>query len=167
MQRGRSLLPAAPLDQATDSIVELFGNPLRGGFLRPHGSLVVGDVQSGKTASYAALICAALICKAADAGYRMVILLTGTLENVRRQTQERLDAAFVGFDSRDFLTTGKSGARRALVSDSSTAVGTGSSSPRATTISARSPHPRSTFPLGLSRNRSSSSPKKINPCCNA
>ena len=36
----------------------------------------------------------------------MVILLTGMLENVRRQTQERLDAAFVGFDSRDFLTTG-------------------------------------------------------------
>jgi hypothetical protein len=36
----------------------------------------------------------------------MVILLTGRLENVRRQTQERLDAAFVGFDSRDFLTTG-------------------------------------------------------------
>ena len=48
-------------------------------------------------------------CKAADAGYRMVILLTGTLENVRRQTQERLDAAFVGFDSRDFLTTGQIG----------------------------------------------------------
>jgi hypothetical protein len=63
--------------------------------------LVVGDVQSGKTASYSALV-----NKAADAGYRMVILLTGMLENVRRQTQERLDAAFVGFDSRDFLTTG-------------------------------------------------------------
>lgn len=44
-----------------------------------------------------------LICKAADAGYRMVILLTGILENVRRQTQERLDAAFVGLDSRDWL----------------------------------------------------------------
>lgn len=64
----------------------------------------MGDVQSGKTASYAALI-----CKAADAGYRMVVLLTGTLENVRRQTQERLDAAFVGLDSRDFLTVGQIG----------------------------------------------------------
>jgi hypothetical protein len=63
---------------------------------------VVGDVQSGKTASYSALI-----CKAADAGYKMVVLLTGTLENVRRQTQERLDAAFVGLDSRDFLAKGQ------------------------------------------------------------
>ncbi len=58
----------------------------------------MGDVQSGKTASYAGLI-----CKAADADYRMIILLTGTLENVRRQTQERLDNAFIGFDSRDHL----------------------------------------------------------------
>src|SRR5258708_24941866 len=33
----------------------------------------------------------------------MLILLAGTLEKVRRQTQERLDAAFVGLDSRDFL----------------------------------------------------------------
>jgi hypothetical protein len=40
---------------------------------------------------------------AIHAGYRMVILLTGILENVRRQTQERLDAAFVGPDSRDWL----------------------------------------------------------------
>jgi hypothetical protein len=31
-----------------------------------------------------------------------VVLLTGMLENVRRQTQERLDAAFVGLDSREF-----------------------------------------------------------------
>lgn len=69
--------------------------------------LVVGDVQSGKTATYAALI-----CKAADAGYRMVILLTGMLENVRRQTQERLDAAFVGLDSRDFLTIGQLGRKK-------------------------------------------------------
>lgn len=41
--------------------------------------------------------------KAIHAGYRILILLTGILENVRRQTQERLDAAFVGLDSRDWL----------------------------------------------------------------
>ena len=67
------------------------GNPEKPGAWKRRG-LVVGDVQSGKTASYSALV-----NKAADAGYRMVILLTGMLENVRRQTQERLDAAFVGF----------------------------------------------------------------------
>jgi hypothetical protein len=60
--------------------------------------LVVGDVQSGKTATYTALS-----CKAADAGYRLIILLTGTLENLRRQTQERLDEGFVGLDSSEVL----------------------------------------------------------------
>ena len=94
---GWSPLVAATLDRSTDELLDLLGNPGERAAWKRRG-LVVGDVQSGKTASYAALI-----CKAADAGYRMVILLTGTLENVRRQTQERLDAAFIGFDSRDFL----------------------------------------------------------------
>lgn len=85
------------LNNSTDELLDLLGDPSESGFWKRRG-LVVGDVQSGKTASYAALI-----CKAADAGYRMVILLTGILENVRRQTQERLDAAFVGLDSRDWL----------------------------------------------------------------
>lgn len=54
----------------------------------------VGDVQSGKTATYTALC-----CKAGDVGCRLIILLTGTLESLRRQTQERLDECFVGLDS--------------------------------------------------------------------
>lgn len=53
--------------------------------------LIIGDVQSGKTATYAGLI-----CKAADAGYKVVILLAGTTENLRQQTQERIDAAVTG-----------------------------------------------------------------------
>jgi hypothetical protein len=48
--------------------------------------LVVGYVQSGKTANYAALI-----AKAADVGYRLFIVLAGTTSSLRRQTQERLD----------------------------------------------------------------------------
>lgn len=94
---GWSPLVAGTLDRSMDELLDLLGDPTTTGTWKRRG-LVVGDVQSGKTASYAALI-----CKAADAGYRMVILLAGTLENVRRQTQERLDAAFVGLDSRDFL----------------------------------------------------------------
>ncbi len=90
-------LVAGTLDRSMDELLDLLGDPAANGSWKRRG-LVVGDVQSGKTASYAALI-----CKSADAGYRMVILLAGTLENVRRQTQERLDAAFVGLDSRDFL----------------------------------------------------------------
>ena len=91
----------ATLDRATDEILNLLGNPNEKEPWKRRG-LVVGDVQSGKTATYAAVI-----AKAADAGYRMVVLLTGTLENVRRQTQERLDSSFVGFDSSDFLSDAK------------------------------------------------------------
>jgi hypothetical protein len=97
LRSGWPPLVAGTLDRSMDEILDLLGDPTTAGSWKRRG-LVVGDVQSGKTASYAALI-----CKAADAGYRMVILLAGTLENVRRQTQERLDAAFVGLDSRDFL----------------------------------------------------------------
>lgn len=90
-------LVAATLDRSNDELLDLLGNPAERAPWQRRG-LVMGDVQSGKTASYAGLI-----CKAADADYRMIILLTGTLENVRRQTQERLDHAFIGFDSRDYL----------------------------------------------------------------
>jgi len=103
LRSGWSPLVASTLDRATNELVDLLGDPEKNGPWKRRG-LVVGDVQSGKTATYAAII-----CKAADAGYRMVILLTGMLENVRRQTQERLDAAFVGIDSRDFLTAGQIG----------------------------------------------------------
>ena len=41
--------------------------------------------------------------QAADAGYRLIILSTGTLESLRRQTQERLDEGFVGLDSAEKL----------------------------------------------------------------
>jgi Z1 domain len=97
LRSGWPPLVTGTLDRSMDELLDLLGDPATAGTWKRRG-LVVGDVQSGKTASYAALI-----CKAADAGYRMVILLAGTLENVRRQTQERLDAAFVGLDSRDFL----------------------------------------------------------------
>ncbi|MBP0579589.1 endonuclease [Labrys sp. LIt4] len=85
------------LDSVTDEILDYVGDPARPGSWNRLG-MVVGDVQSGKTATYTAL-CA----KAADAGFRLIILLTGTLESLRRQTQERLDEGFVGLDSSDFL----------------------------------------------------------------
>ena len=81
------------LDKVTDEILDLLGDP-RGSSGWPRRGLVMGDVQSGKTSNYTGLI-----CKAADAGYKLIILLTGTLESLRRQTQERLDSGFVGVDS--------------------------------------------------------------------
>jgi len=56
--------------------------------------MVVGQVQSGKTANYTGLI-----CKAADAGFKMIIVLAGIHKNLRSQTQLRLDEGFLGFDT--------------------------------------------------------------------
>jgi hypothetical protein len=85
------------LDRVTDEILDLMGDPAKTDSWLRRG-LVMGDVQSGKTANYIALC-----CKASDAGYRLIILLTGTLENLRKQTQARLDAGFVGLDSSGLL----------------------------------------------------------------
>lgn len=52
--------------------------------------LVLGFVQSGKTTSYTSLI-----AKAADAGYRLVVVLAGIHDALREQTQERLDSYLV------------------------------------------------------------------------
>ena len=64
--------------------------------------LVIGDVQSGKTSTYIGLI-----CKAADAGFKVFILLTGTIESLRKQTQERVEEGFIGIDMSDQATGGK------------------------------------------------------------
>jgi hypothetical protein len=85
------------LDEDTDSILAECGDPMRSGPWSIKG-LVMGDVQSGKTASYSGLI-----NKAADAGYKVIILLTGVIEELRAQTQSRLDEGFAGQDSRKRL----------------------------------------------------------------
>jgi hypothetical protein len=56
--------------------------------------LVMGHVQMGKTTNYSALI-----AKAADAGYRIIVVLAGMTSSLRYQTQVRLDKAFVGRSS--------------------------------------------------------------------
>lgn len=61
--------------------------------------LVVGDVQAGKTLNYIGLI-----NRAVDCGYKNIILLTGTTEELRKQTQERIDEGFVGCRSETLLT---------------------------------------------------------------
>ena len=56
--------------------------------------LVIGSVQSGKTANYMGLV-----AKAADAGYKFIIVIAGIHNNLRKQTQERIDEGFVGRSS--------------------------------------------------------------------
>ena len=50
--------------------------------------MVVGNVQSGKTANYLGFI-----CKAAEAGYKLIIVIAGMLEDLISQTQERLEVS--------------------------------------------------------------------------
>lgn len=85
------------LGDVSDEILDLCGDPEDKGLWHRKG-LILGDIQSGKTSNYLAL------CnKAADAGYKVIILLAGTMENLRKQTQSRVDAGFVGVNSKNAL----------------------------------------------------------------
>lgn len=78
------------LDLATSTVVERLSDPTRVRALQAKG-LVVGYVQSGKTANFTGVV-----AKALDAGYRLVIIMTGTIEMLRAQTQRRVDMEMVG-----------------------------------------------------------------------
>lgn len=84
-----STLGEETLDQ---KLMNYLGNPKSEVPFLKRG-LIIGDVQSGKTSTYIGLI-----CKAADAGYKVFILLTGTIEGLRKQTQERVEEGFVGIN---------------------------------------------------------------------
>ncbi|MBF0817608.1 hypothetical protein E4U02_14470 [Microbacterium paludicola] len=75
----------AAVDDSTSQILSRCANPRERGDRRK--GLVIGYVQSGKTANYAGLI-----AKAVDAGYRIIIVLAGMHSNLRAQTQARLDS---------------------------------------------------------------------------
>ncbi|WP_277588488.1 Z1 domain-containing protein [Pseudomonas chlororaphis] len=92
-EKSWSPVVTGKLDQVTDAILGDIGNPAQSGAWDRRG-MVVGDVQSGKTANYTGLI-----CKAVDAGYKLVIVLAGMTNDLRSQTQSRLDAEFLGFES--------------------------------------------------------------------
>jgi len=81
------------LDEATDDILGLLEDPRRTDAWDRRG-LVVGHVQSGKTSNYSGLI-----CKAADAGYKIIIVLAGMHNNLRSQTQMRLEESFLGYET--------------------------------------------------------------------
>lgn len=96
MDRGKGWArqPLLELDNLTDDILDRLRNPETEGAWDRRG-LVVGDVQSGKTSNYTALI-----CKAVDAGFPLVIILAGVHNSLRSQTQLRVDEGFLGFDTR-------------------------------------------------------------------
>lgn len=80
-------------DNVTERILDRLGDPRDPNSWDRRG-MVVGHVQSGKTANYIGLI-----CKAADAGYRLVVVIAGIHNNLRNQTQGRIDEGFIGRDT--------------------------------------------------------------------
>lgn len=81
------------LNDSTDEILGFLEDPRRDGEWDRRG-LVVGHVQSGKTGNYSGLV-----CKAADAGYKVIIVLAGMHNNLRSQTQIRLEESFLGYET--------------------------------------------------------------------
>ena len=78
-------------DSNTDTIMDYLGDPAK---LTPWArkGLIIGDVQAGKTVNYTS------ICnKAVDSGYKIIIVLAGVTNTLRKQTQLRLEKDFVGF----------------------------------------------------------------------
>ncbi|MGR0319447.1 Z1 domain-containing protein [Agromyces sp. ZXT2-3] len=80
------------VDTASDKIVSLLSAPSVGAFSTR--GLVLGNVQSGKTTSFISVM-----AKAADAGYRLFIVLSGTTDSLRNQTQDRIDTVLTGGDA--------------------------------------------------------------------
>ncbi|TIW36649.1 MAG: endonuclease [Mesorhizobium sp.] len=87
------------LDDSTTRVVERLADPADERAYQSKG-IVVGYVQSGKTANFTGVV-----AKAADAGYKLIILLAGTLDVLRSQTQRRIDKELIGQEllDRDYI----------------------------------------------------------------
>lgn len=89
--------PINSVDDLTDKILDKCVNPKIKGSWDRRG-MVVGNVQSGKTANYTGLI-----NKATDTGYKLIIIIAGIHNSLRSQTQLRVDEGYIGRKSSDFI----------------------------------------------------------------
>jgi hypothetical protein len=105
LQNGLPRDVVTSTDKVTDKILGRLGDPQKQVAWDRRG-MVVGHVQSGKTANYTGLI-----CKAADAGYRLIIVIAGIHNNLRNQTQARIDEGFIGRDTGRVQEKKKTGVR--------------------------------------------------------
>lgn len=81
------------LHHQSRDVVELLGDPTQEGQWLRRG-LLMGEVQSGKTANYIGILNLAL-----DHGYKVVIVIGGHTNPLRQQTQARIDSDLLGIDS--------------------------------------------------------------------
>ena len=82
------------LDKSTDKILSHIEDPERQGSWSSRG-LVIGDVQSGKTTNFIGVV-----NKALDAGYKVIIILSGLHNNLRTQTQQRFEEGVTGSNTK-------------------------------------------------------------------
>lgn len=82
------------LSDVTKRILGHLQDPMSEGTSWNRRGLVIGHVQSGKTANYTGLV-----ARAADSGYKFIIVIAGIHNNLRKQTQQRIDEAFIGRSS--------------------------------------------------------------------
>lgn len=92
-EKGWSYAATEGLDQVTDKLLDLVGSPSAPGDWERKG-LAIGEVQSGKTANYIGLL-----NKAIDTGYGILIVLGGHTNDLREQTQIRIDTDLIGYDT--------------------------------------------------------------------
>lgn len=101
LDQGRSLEVIKETEKTIDEILDCSGDPQKEGKWNRRG-LVMGNVQSGKTQNYLGLL-----NKAIDAGYKVIIVLGGHLNELRTQTQERLDEGVIGKESKKRYESGQ------------------------------------------------------------
>jgi len=97
LNKGWDAQAVKDIDEASTKVVSLLDPPAKAQ-IRTRG-LVLGHVQSGKTASFTAVI-----AKAADAGYRFIIVLSGMNNVLRYQTQVRIDEDLIDANEEHWIT---------------------------------------------------------------
>jgi len=97
---GFSSLVLFTIDQQTDQILSKCADPTSNENSSRKG-MVVGSVQSGKTSNYIGVL-----TKAADYGYKVIIVIAGIPEDLRSQTQKRINEGFIGQDTSSLTSDG-------------------------------------------------------------
>lgn len=88
------------IELSCEEVLSYCANPKNPSGLEKKRGLVIGDVQSGKTANYLGLVNMAY-----DYGYRIVVLLAGSTDYLRLQTQKRTDSGVIGAKSQTIGNT--------------------------------------------------------------